>query len=116
MKQLSEVKKLQKIAGILKEDLNMEMPAKRPSPAILVLDPDGSVSMFKSLSDFMDNTGNEGAEIDYETPITAEEAKSFGIEGGIPNNQWNRVIDKFAGRKFYETMETQDEGIVIAVV
>lgn len=113
-KQINEVARLQKIAGILNEDMNPAMPAKKPTPKVLVLDPDGSVGMYNSLAEFKEDTGNEYAKIDRSTPITADTAKSFGIENGNPNMKWNAVIDKFT--TFYETINTEDEGIVIVAI
>lgn len=109
-KQINEIKQLQKIAGILNEDIN-------PTNAkILVLDPDDDVMMYNSLDDFMDDSGNDGAEIDIENPISTETVKSYGVRFDKPNPKWNRLVDKFAGHKFYEVLETFDEGTVIAVI
>lgn len=113
-KQINEVKRMQKIAGILNEDLTTEMPAKQLTPKILVLDPDGDVTVYDSLGDFKEDTGNRFIKIDRSTPISASKAKEFGDMNGTPNMEWNTTIDKFTA--FCETINTEDVGIVIAAI
>jgi hypothetical protein len=76
---------------------------------LLVLDEDGNV-IVTNINEYNENEGSE-YEIDYEFPVSIENAKSYGNG----NKEWERVLDEYSNCELFEIEIEWGEGSLILV-